>query len=64
MAANTFILLLRTLATSAHASLNITIILLEADIVNMLYQILTGGPKSKNKAMRWMDKVSAADLPT
>jgi E3 ubiquitin-protein ligase TRIP12 len=42
IAANTFMQLLRTLATSARASPNITIVLLEAGIVDALYQILTG----------------------
>jgi len=39
---NTYTLLLRSLATSARASPKITIALLEADIVDTLYQILTG----------------------
>ena len=34
--------MLRALATSARASPNITIVLLEVGIVNTLYQILTG----------------------
>ncbi|KAI3602651.1 ubiquitin-protein ligase [Moniliophthora roreri] len=42
IAANTFTLLLRALATSARASPKITVALLEADIVDTLYQILTG----------------------
>ncbi|KAF5361746.1 hypothetical protein D9756_002251 [Leucocoprinus leucothites] len=42
IASNTFTLLLRALATSARASPKITISLLEADIVDTLYQILTG----------------------
>ena len=42
IAANTFTQLLPALATSAPASPNITIVLLEAGIVNTLYQILTG----------------------
>jgi E3 ubiquitin-protein ligase TRIP12 len=42
IAANTFTQLLRALATSARASPNITIVLLEAGIVDTLYQILTG----------------------
>lgn len=40
--ANTFTLLLRGLATAARASPTITVSLLEADIVTILYQILTG----------------------
>ncbi|KAJ3503569.1 hypothetical protein NLJ89_g8371 [Agrocybe chaxingu] len=42
IASNTYTLLLRALATSARASANITLALLEADIVDTLYQILTG----------------------
>ncbi|KAF9461243.1 hypothetical protein BDZ94DRAFT_1196596 [Collybia nuda] len=42
IAQNTYTLLLRALATSARASPKITIALLEADIVDTLYQILTG----------------------
>ncbi|TFK39908.1 hypothetical protein BDQ12DRAFT_602743 [Crucibulum laeve] len=39
---STFTLLLRALATSSRASPKITLALLEADIVDTLYQILTG----------------------
>ncbi|KAF9479594.1 hypothetical protein BDN70DRAFT_906231 [Pholiota conissans] len=42
IASNTYTLLLRALATSARASPKITVALLEADIVDTLYQILTG----------------------
>jgi E3 ubiquitin-protein ligase TRIP12 len=42
IAPNTFTLLLRVLATSSRASPKITIALLEADIVDTLFQILTG----------------------
>ncbi|KIP04525.1 hypothetical protein PHLGIDRAFT_191474 [Phlebiopsis gigantea 11061_1 CR5-6] len=42
IAANTFTLLLRALATAARASPKITLVLLEASIVDTLYQILTG----------------------
>lgn len=42
IASNTYTLLLRALATSARASPTITLALLEADIVDTLYQILTG----------------------
>lgn len=42
IAPNTYTLLLRALATAARASPKITIALLEADIVDTLYQILTG----------------------
>ncbi|KIJ20720.1 hypothetical protein PAXINDRAFT_165588 [Paxillus involutus ATCC 200175] len=42
IAANTYTLLLRALATAARASPRITITLLQADIIDTLYQILTG----------------------
>ena len=42
IAPSTFTLLLRALATSARASPKITLVLLEAGIVDTLYQILTG----------------------
>jgi E3 ubiquitin-protein ligase TRIP12 len=42
IAANTYTLFLRALATSARASPKITLALLEADVVDTLYQILTG----------------------
>ncbi|KAF8557697.1 hypothetical protein OG21DRAFT_1434490 [Imleria badia] len=42
IAANTYTLLLKALATAARASPRITIALLQADIVDTLYQILTG----------------------
>lgn len=42
IAAGTFTQLLRALATSARASPKITLVLLEAGIVDTLYQILTG----------------------
>ncbi|KAI0704459.1 hypothetical protein C8T65DRAFT_741026 [Cerioporus squamosus] len=42
IAASTFTLLLRALATSARVSPKITLVLLEAGIVDTLYQILTG----------------------
>ncbi|KAG5340284.1 hypothetical protein C0989_002300 [Termitomyces sp. Mn162] len=42
VAPNTYTLLLRALATATRASPKITIALLEADIVDTLYQILTG----------------------
>ncbi|KAI9510528.1 hypothetical protein F5148DRAFT_1274737 [Russula earlei] len=51
IAANTFTQLLRALATSARASPNITIVLLEAGIVDTLYQILTGVlPSSRSES--------------
>ncbi|KAJ3996321.1 hypothetical protein F5050DRAFT_1571693 [Lentinula boryana] len=42
IAPNTYTLLLRALSTAARASPKITVALLEADIVDTLYQILTG----------------------
>jgi len=48
IASNTFTLLLRALATCARASPKITVSLLEADIVDTLYQILTGVLPSAN----------------
>ncbi|KAJ6620558.1 hypothetical protein B0H10DRAFT_2020828 [Mycena sp. CBHHK59/15] len=42
VAINTYTLLVRALATAARASPKITLALLEADIVDTLYQILTG----------------------
>ncbi|PCH36373.1 hypothetical protein WOLCODRAFT_28515 [Wolfiporia cocos MD-104 SS10] len=42
VAASTFTLLLRALATAARASAKITLVLLEAGFVDTLYQILTG----------------------
>src|SRR5882762_4660942 len=42
IAANTYTLLLRALVTSARASPKIALALLEADIVDTIYHILTG----------------------
>ena len=42
IASNTYTLLLRALATSARVSPKVTLVLLEAGIVDTLYQILTG----------------------
>ncbi|KAJ7180903.1 hypothetical protein C8R46DRAFT_985964 [Mycena filopes] len=42
VAANTYTLLVRSLATAARASPKITLALLEADVVETTYQILTG----------------------
>ncbi|KAF7309974.1 Ubiquitin-protein ligase [Mycena indigotica] len=42
VAANTYTLLVRAIATAARASPRITVTLLEADIVDITYQILTG----------------------
>lgn len=42
VAPNTYTLLLRALSTAARASPKVTIALLQADIVDTLYQILTG----------------------
>jgi len=59
IAANTFTQLLRTLATSARASHNITIVLLEAGIVDTLYQILTGVLPSS-----WSESKEQGDTPS
>jgi len=50
IASNTYTLLLRAMATSARASPKITVALLEADIVDTLYQILTGVLPSASEA--------------
>lgn len=42
IASNTFTLLIRALATAARSSAKVTLSLLEAGIVDTLYQILTG----------------------
>lgn len=42
ISSNTYTLFLRALCTAAKASPNITVALLEADVVDILYQILTG----------------------
>ena len=63
IAANTFTQLLRALATSARASPNITIVLLEAGIVDTLYQILTGVlPSSKSESEEQGDAPSGQGL--
>ena len=63
IAANTFTQLLRALATSAHASPNITIVLLEAGIVDTLYQILTGVlPSSRPESEEQGDAPSGQGL--
>ena len=63
IAANTFTQLLRALATSAHASPHITIALLEASIVDTLYQILTGVlPSSRPKSEEQGDAPSGQGL--
>ncbi|KAH7913854.1 hypothetical protein BJ138DRAFT_1177757 [Hygrophoropsis aurantiaca] len=50
IAANTYTLLLRALATAVRSSPKITVTLLQADIVDTLYQILTGVlPSSPNR---------------
>ncbi|KAH9004468.1 hypothetical protein EDB86DRAFT_2883363 [Lactarius hatsudake] len=63
IAANTFTQLLRALATSARASPNITIVLLEAGIVDTLYQILTGVlPSSQSESEEQGDAASGQGL--
>lgn len=63
IAANTFTQLLRALATSARASPNITIVLLEAGIVDTLYQILTGVlPSSQSESEEQGDAPSGQGL--
>ncbi|KDQ61362.1 hypothetical protein JAAARDRAFT_30788 [Jaapia argillacea MUCL 33604] len=62
IAPNTFTLLLRALATSARASPKITIALLEADIVDTLYQILTGVLPSSHQSEEQGDSASGQGL--
>ncbi|KAK2463605.1 hypothetical protein APHAL10511_004356 [Amanita phalloides] len=56
VATNTFTLLLRALATCARASPKITLTLLEADIVDIIYQILTGVLPSADVGDDWNDE--------
>ena len=61
--ANTFTQLQRGLATSARANPNITIVLLEAGIVDTLYQILTGVlPSSRSESEEQRDAPSGQGL--
>jgi hypothetical protein len=60
IAANTYTLLLRALATSVRASPQIAITLLEADIVDTLYQILTGVLPSPSESESHTDQGGAA----
>ncbi|GBE89625.1 hypothetical protein SCP_1602880 [Sparassis crispa] len=63
IAASTFTLLLRALATSARASPKITLVLLEAGIVETLYQILTGVlPPASDSGEEQGDYVSGQGL--
>ena len=63
IAANTFTQLLRALATSARANPNITIVLLEAGIVDTLYQILTVVlPSSRSESEEQGDAPSGQGL--
>lgn len=62
IATNTYTLLLRALATSARASPKITIALLEADIVDTLYQILTGVLPSSSTHAEQGDAVGGQGL--
>ncbi|THU92737.1 hypothetical protein K435DRAFT_671560 [Dendrothele bispora CBS 962.96] len=60
---NTFTLLLRALATAARASPKITVSLLEADIVDTLYQILTGVlPSAKGSSSEQGDAAGGQGL--
>jgi E3 ubiquitin-protein ligase TRIP12 len=62
IAPNTYTLLLRTLAVSARASPKITMTLLEADIVDTLYQILTGVLPSDTEEQEQGDSNSGRGL--
>ncbi|KAJ2934030.1 hypothetical protein H1R20_g3045, partial [Candolleomyces eurysporus] len=63
VASNTYTLLLRALATSARASPKITLALLDADIVDTLYQILTGVlPSAVNSSAEQGDGVGGQGL--
>ena len=63
IASNTYTLLLRALATSARASAVITVVLLEAGIVDTLYQILTGVlPSSTPEIEEQIDSSSGQGL--
>ncbi|KAF8449163.1 hypothetical protein L210DRAFT_3609574 [Boletus edulis BED1] len=60
--ANTYTLLLKALATAARASPRITIALLQADIVDTLYQILTGILPSASAEMFGGDQGLGGDV--
>ncbi|KAF8623233.1 hypothetical protein AX15_006467 [Amanita polypyramis BW_CC] len=62
IASNTYTLLLRALATCARASAKITVTLLEADIVDILYQILTGVLPSANVGGDWNQDIERQGL--
>lgn len=63
VASNTYTLLLRALATSARASPKITLALLDADVVDTLYQILTGVlPSAANSSTEQGDGVGGQGL--
>ncbi|KAF5336718.1 hypothetical protein D9758_015081 [Tetrapyrgos nigripes] len=63
IATNTFTLLLRALATAARANSKITLALLEADIVDTLYQILTGVlPSAKGSSSEQGDAIGGQGL--
>lgn len=63
IASNTYTLLLRALATSARTSPKITLALLEADVVDTLYLILTGVlPPSANSGSEQGDGVGGQGL--
>jgi len=63
IASNTYTLLLRALATSARASPKVAMALLEADVVDTLYQILTGVlPSSVNFGTEQGDGIGGQGL--
>ncbi|KAF5336031.1 hypothetical protein D9611_006309 [Ephemerocybe angulata] len=63
VASNTYTLLLRALATSARASPMIALALLEADVVDTLYQILTGVlPSATNSGNEQGDGIGGQGL--
>ena len=57
-----YTLLLRALATSARSSPKITLTLLEADIIDILYQILTGVLPSANGIGDWIQDTESQGL--
>ena len=62
IATNSYTLLLRALATCARASPKITLTLLEADIVDILYQILTGVLPSADVGGDWSQETESHGL--
>ncbi|KIL69369.1 hypothetical protein M378DRAFT_184532 [Amanita muscaria Koide BX008] len=62
IATNTYTLLLRAMATSARSSSKITLTLLEADIVDTVYQILTGVLPSADEPSGWNQDTESQGL--